>query len=75
MAVQLSIPYETLLALIEQLPPNEQHDLLHRLAGQVQHHTLTEKEWQATFQSAMIDRALAGPISLNRADWYDDDGR
>ncbi len=33
MAVQLTIPYETLIALVEQLPPDERRDLLHRIQG------------------------------------------
>ncbi len=75
MAVQLTIPYETLLAPVKQLPPDEQRDLLHRVQAQLQRRSLTEEEWQATFQSAMLERPLAGPVPLNRADWYDDDGR
>lgn len=75
MAVQLTIPYETLIALVEQLPPDEQRDLLHHIQERAEQRSLSDEEWQAAFQSLMIDRPLVGPISLRRSDWYDDDGR
>ncbi|MDP9373030.1 MAG: DUF5958 family protein [Chloroflexota bacterium] len=75
MAVQPTIPYETLVTLVEQLSPEEQHDLLHRLQEHARQQALTDEEWQAAFQSLMIDRPLAGPILLRRDEWYDDDGR
>lgn len=75
MAVQLTIPYETLIALVEQLPPDEQRDLLHRIRERASQRALSDEEWQAAFQSLVIDRPLVGPVSLRRADWYDDDGR
>lgn len=75
MAVQLTIPYETLVALVEQLPADEQRDLLHRLQGRAGQQSLTEREWQATFQSLILDRPLVGPVPLQRTEWYDDDER
>ncbi|HEY8598639.1 MAG TPA: hypothetical protein VIL85_09425 [Thermomicrobiales bacterium] len=75
MAVQLTIPYETLIALVEQLPPDEQRDLLQRIQERAEQRPLSDEEWQTAFQSLMIDRPLVGAIPLRRSDWYDDDGR
>lgn len=75
MAVQLTIPYETLVALVEQLPPDEQRALLDRLQARARQQALTDEEWQAAFQSLLLDRPLAGPVPLRRVAWYDDDGR
>lgn len=75
MAVKLTIPYETLVALVEQLPADEQRDLLHRIQERAERRPLSDEEWQATFQSLLIDRPLVGSIPLRRSDWYDDDGR
>ena len=74
MAVQLTIPYETLIALVEQLPPDKQRDLLQRIQERVEQRPLSDEEWQAAFRSLVIDRPLASPIPLRRAGWYDDDG-
>ncbi len=73
MAVQLTIPYETLVALVEQLPADERRDLLHQLQEWAGRQALTEREWRAAFQSLILDRPLFGPIPLQRAEWYDDD--
>ncbi len=50
MAVQLTIPYETLVALVEQLPPDEQRDLLHRIQERAERQRLSDEEWQVAFQ-------------------------
>ena len=75
MAVQLTIPYETLVALVEQLSPDEQRDLLRRLQGRARQQALTDEEWRAAFQSLLIDAPMSGDFPIRRADWYDDDGR
>ncbi|HET8630201.1 MAG TPA: hypothetical protein VFL91_22490 [Thermomicrobiales bacterium] len=75
MAVQLTIPYETLVALVEQLPPDEQQDLLRRLRERTEQRVMTDAEWQAAFRSLRIDAPLGPAFSLRRADWYDDDER
>lgn len=75
MAVQLMIPYETLVALVEQLPSEEQQDLLRRLQGHARQPAIRDAEWRTAFRSLAIDRPLAGPIPPRRAEWYDDDGR
>ncbi|HEX5501174.1 MAG TPA: hypothetical protein VFW96_01045 [Thermomicrobiales bacterium] len=75
MAVQLTIPYETLVALVEQLPPDERQDLLRRLREQEGQRMLTDDEWQAAFRALRIDASPGPACSLRRADWYDDDER
>jgi hypothetical protein len=73
MSVQLTIPYETLVELIDQLEIDKQFDLLLHLQQQAQKRPLTSEEWKTLFDSIKIDIPLAENISLNRADWYDDE--
>ena len=75
MAVQLTIPYETLVELVEQLPPEEQRNLLHRLQERMRQQALSDEEWQAAFRSLMIHAQVSDDFPIRRADWYDDDGR
>lgn len=75
MAVQLTIPYETLVNLIEQLPPDEQEDLLHRLQERTQRRTVSPEEWAQVFDSLKISAPVGENFSLEREDWYDDDRR
>jgi len=73
MVVQLPISYETLLRLVEQLPEEEQQDLLRRLQIKTQRRKLTKEEWIALFDSIKIDTPIGEGFSLNREDWYDDE--
>ncbi len=74
MAVQLPISYETLLTLVEQLPAEQQQDLLHRLqTKQPPHQKLSKEEWIALFESLKIDTPIGEGFTLNREDWYDDE--
>jgi hypothetical protein len=73
MAVQLAISYQTLVELIEQLPPEEQQDLLLRLQGHAKRRALTGDEWKALFDSIKISTPVGDSFSLRREDWYDDD--
>lgn len=75
MAVQLTIPYETLVGLVEQLPPEERQDLLHRLQENPNRVLLTGAAWDAAFRSLLIDTPVSDDFPIRRADWYDDDGR
>lgn len=74
MAVQLTIPYETLVELIEQLPEAEQDDLLERLPRRKQQ-PLTAEEWIQEFNAAVLSVEVNEAPSIRREDWYDDDGR
>lgn len=76
MAVQLNISYETLLALVEQLPSSQQQDLLMRLLEKARSRQLDPGERKALFESMMVDLGeVSAEYSDRRADWYDDDGR
>jgi hypothetical protein len=74
MAVQLQIPYETLLALVEQLPDEQQQDLVRRL-----HKRLEQGEWAVDekmrrLRAAQLDAEVKEEPSPRREDWYNNDG-
>lgn len=76
MAVQLNIPYETLVELVEQLPPEQQRNLALRLLDKKKERALSKAEWKAAFESMTVDVGEVLPgYSDRREDWYDDDGR
>lgn len=75
MAVQRTIPYETLVALVEQVPPAARQDLLRRLRERAGQHPRSDAEWRAAFGSLLIDTPAGDAFPLRRADWYDDHGR
>lgn len=75
MGVQLDIPYETLLKLIEQLPEAQKRDLLRHLEKTVQQRELSADEWIALLRSIQIHKPILEEPSIRREDWYDDDGR
>ena len=74
MAVQLTIPYETLVELVEQLPNAQQEALLARLS-QRNSLRMTAEERIRLFNEAAIDAEINEAPSIRREDWYDDDGR
>lgn len=68
MAVQLTIPYETLVELVEQLPPEQQRALIER----VQHKT--EDSATLSEQLLIFEAGEWNPIwTLRREDEYGDD--
>lgn len=71
MAVKLTIPYETLVELVEQLDPAQQRDLLQHLQGRL----LTVDEKMALLRSVYVDMPMLEEPSVRREDWYGDDGR
>lgn len=73
MAVQLTIPYETLVELVEQLPEVEQDALLERLA-QRKARQLSAEEKKRLFHEAIIHTPVNEEPSIRREDWYGDDG-
>lgn len=76
MAVQLTIPYETLVELVEQLPEVEQKALMERLLSGKQAATLlTKAERVAAYHASIMSVPLREEPSIRREDWYDDDGR
>lgn len=74
MAVQLTIPYETLVELVEQLPESQRGDLLNRLVQQQQKSTSTAQRL-AAYHAGIDHTALREEPSIRREDWYSDDGR
>lgn len=75
MGVQLDITYEQLVELVEQLPAEEQHDLLRHLLKQPQKHQLTPEEKLALYHASIISVPVNEEPSIRREDWYGDDGR
>jgi len=73
MTVQLPISYQTLVSLVEQLPAEQQQDLLHRLQEKAKQQALSKQEWSALFDSIKIDTPIGEGFSLDRKDWYDDE--
>ncbi len=74
MAVQLTIPYETLVELIEQLSAAEQQALIERLLSAKQA-ALTRAERLAAYHASIMSVPLREEPSIRREDWYDDDAR
>lgn len=74
MAVQLTIPYETLVELIDQLPEAEQSELLDRLLQRRQR-PRTADQWIRDFHASILSVEINEEPSIRREDWYDDDGR
>ncbi len=76
MAVQLSIPYETLVELVDQLDAEQKRQLVAHLSEGAQSRKLTAEEKIAISRLMTLN---LGPISPNfsdrREDWYGDDGR
>jgi hypothetical protein len=73
MAVQLDISYETLAALVEQLPPEQQADLIERLSNKQP--SMTVDAWIERLNGAVLDIPIKEIPSIRREDWYDNDGR
>ena len=76
MAVQLNIPYETLIELVEQLPEQQQKDLIARLlTDYAQQRPLTAEEKIQLLDAAKLSMPVNEEPSIRREDWYGDDGR
>ena len=76
MAVQLSIEYEQLVTLIDQLSDEQRKDLLTRLLTQQAHERpLTIEEKLQLLEAAKLRNPVNEEPSLSREDWYTDDGR
>ncbi len=75
MAVQLSIDYEKLVELVEQLPSEQQQALLVRLLETSKKRQLSKEEKKALFHASILSVPVNEAPSIRREDWYDDDGR
>ena len=72
MAVQLDIPYDTLIALVEQLPEEQKQDLLLRLLEKTKTRPLSQEERVALFHTSILDMPVNEEPSIRREDWHDD---
>jgi hypothetical protein len=75
MAVQLNIPYQTLLELIKQLPDEQKKVLAQDLLHQTTSRDLTTEERLALYHTSILSIPVSEEPSIRREDWYDDDGR
>jgi predicted aminopeptidase len=76
MVVQMSLDYEQVVGLVEQLSEEQQNQLIaHVLQQRTQQHPLTADEKIRLFDTAKLHLPVNQTPSLSRADWYGDDGR
>ena len=73
MGVQLTVSYDALLGLVDQLPPEERRALLRHLLDQTDQRSLTDEEWQAAFRALAIRTPIGAAFPRSRADLYDDE--
>ena len=66
MTVQHPIPYETLAALVEQLPPEQQKALLARLQKVTVAHPLSPREKRALLRASILDVPVHEEPSIRR---------
>lgn len=76
MGVQLTVDYEQVVELVEQLSEEQQKALIARLLRQrAQQRPLTAEEKIQLFDAAKVSNLVNQTPSVRRQDWYDDDGR
>lgn len=75
MGVQLTIDYEQVVELVEQLSAEQQRKLIARLLRQPPQRPLTAAERIQLFDAAKLHQPVNEAPSVRRQDWYDDDGR
>lgn len=74
MAVQLSIPYEALLALVDQLPDEQKQALAKHLKQTIGKADRTKTRLEQ-YHAGIIDIPVLETPSIRREDWYNDHGR
>jgi hypothetical protein len=72
MGVQLQIPYETLVQLVEQLPDEQKQSLMRHLQERAQPREQTANEKIELLRAAQLHNAVKEEPSPRREDWYDD---
>jgi len=76
MAVQLTIEYDKLVELVDQLPIEQRLNLINHLTQKAKEHTLTTREKIELLNSTVHDLGtIPVNFSFSREDWYSDDGR
>jgi hypothetical protein len=69
------IPFETLVQLAQQLPPEQQQDLIRRLQEHAQSEPDSAADKMNRLRQAQLPVAVNMEPPIRRQDWYDDDGR
>ena len=76
MAVQLTIEFDKLVELVDQLPIEQRLNLIQHLAQNTNSRVLTPHEKIELLNSTVHDLgAVPIDFSFSREDWYGDDGR
>jgi len=75
MSEQSNIPFETLVGLVEQLPVEQQEQLVRLIQVRRHANALSVTEKMQLLASAQVDRKVNEEPSPRREDWYSDDGR
>jgi hypothetical protein len=76
MAVQLSLDYDDLLGLVEQLSEAQQQALITQiLTHRAEQRPLTPEEKIQLLDAAKLHNVVNEIPSIRRVDWYDDNGR
>lgn len=76
MAVQLTIEYDKLVELVDQLSVDQQQNLIQHLSQQANTRILTAQEKVELLNSTIHDLGdIPADFSFSREDWYGDDGR
>lgn len=76
MALQLPIEYEQVVELVKQLSNEQQNDLIIRLLShQAKQRNLSVVERLRLLDLSVVNIEVVENPSVNRTDWYGDDGR
>jgi len=76
MAVQLTIEFDKLVELVDQLPNEQQLNLVQHVLQKPKARTLTPQEKIELLNSTIHDLgSIPADFSFSREDWYGDDGR
>jgi hypothetical protein len=76
MAVQLTIEFDKLVELVDQLPDEQQLNLVQHVLQRPKDRTLTPQEKIELLNSTVHDLgSIPVDFSFSREDWYGDDGR
>lgn len=76
MAIQLTIEYEALLEIVDQLSEEQQQQLIEQIMEQrARRRALNAEEKIQLLESAQLHNSINEIPSIRRADWYDDHGR
>ncbi len=69
------VDYQAVVQLVDQLSAEQKQALIAHLQKSAKERELNFEEWKALFDSLKISSPVGKDFSLNREDWYGDDGR